>query len=146
MRRSPNPWPIGLREPNPAGVRETRAVAGMVGHSEEVGSGYANACGGRYLVISVALVRYGPVSEYAVARPERALTARRIISKPLATRVDLALDKAFVIMDRQRPYAGKVAPLAAECYCESLFSTRRIAGRGPCVEPAILRVEKSDSQ
>src|ERR1017187_960497 len=93
----------------------------------------------RYLVISVALVRYGPVSEYAVARPERALTARRIISKPLATRVDLALDKAFVIMDRQRPYAGKVAPLAAECYCESLFSTRRIAGRGPCVEPAALR-------
>jgi hypothetical protein len=24
MRRSPNPWPIGLREPNPAGARETR--------------------------------------------------------------------------------------------------------------------------
>ena len=56
MRRSPNPWPIGLREPNPAGVRETRAVAVMVGHSEEVGSGYANAGGERYLVISVALV------------------------------------------------------------------------------------------
>ena len=47
MRRSPNPWPIGLREPNPAGVRETRAVAVMVGHSEEVGSGYANAGGER---------------------------------------------------------------------------------------------------
>jgi hypothetical protein len=45
MRRSPNPWPIGLREPNPAGVRETRAVAVMVSHSEEVGSGYANAGG-----------------------------------------------------------------------------------------------------
>src|ERR1035437_3083298 len=29
----------------------------------------------RYLVISVALVAYGPVSESAVARPERALTA-----------------------------------------------------------------------
>jgi hypothetical protein len=56
MRRSPNPWPIGLQEPNPAGVRETRAVAVMVGHSEEVGSGYANAGGERYLVISVALV------------------------------------------------------------------------------------------
>ena len=55
MRRSPNPWPIGLREPNPAGVRETRAVAVMVGHSEEVGSGYANAGGERYLVISVAV-------------------------------------------------------------------------------------------
>ena len=54
MRRSPNPWPIGLREPNPAGVRETRAVAVMVGHSEEVGSGYANAGGERYLVISVS--------------------------------------------------------------------------------------------
>src|ERR1039457_3816300 len=56
MRRAPNPWPIGLREPNPAGVRETRAVAVMVGHSEEVGSGYGNAGGERYLVISVALV------------------------------------------------------------------------------------------
>src|ERR1017187_1660315 len=56
MRRSPNPWPIGLREPNPAGVLETRAVAVMIGHSEEVGSGYANAGGERYLVISVALV------------------------------------------------------------------------------------------
>ena len=33
----------------------------------------------------------GPVSEYVVARPERALTARRIISKPLATREDLWL-------------------------------------------------------
>ena len=54
MRRSPNPWPIGLREPNPAGVRETRAVAVMVGHSEEVGSGYASAGGERYLLISVA--------------------------------------------------------------------------------------------
>jgi hypothetical protein len=66
MRRSPNPWPIGLREPNPAGVRETRAVAVMVGHSEEVGSGYANAGGERYLVISVAAIGAPPLSEYAV--------------------------------------------------------------------------------
>src|SRR5450759_5247766 len=70
MRRSPNPWPIGLQEPNPAGVRETRAVAVMVGHSEEVGSGYANAGGERYLVISVAAIGAPPLSEYAVIRPE----------------------------------------------------------------------------
>src|ERR1019366_1492684 len=79
MRRSPNPWPIGLREPNPAGVRETRAVAVMVGHSEEVGSGYANAGGERYLVISVA-VRNGqggirrsgesPLYEKPTCRPQ----------------------------------------------------------------------------
>ena len=69
MRRSPNPWPIGLREPNPAGVRETRAVAVMVGHSEEVGSGYANAGGERYLVLSVALVAVRACFRDGMRRP-----------------------------------------------------------------------------
>ena len=43
MKRSPNPWHIGLREPNPAGARETLCCGSMVGHSEEVGFGYVNA-------------------------------------------------------------------------------------------------------
>ena len=82
MRRSPNPWPIGLREPNPAGVRETRAVAVMVGHSEEVGSGYANAGGERYLVISVAAQRCALFA----SRPST--VRRRKIGKRWATRLD----------------------------------------------------------
>jgi hypothetical protein len=43
MKRSPNPWHIGLRELNPAGARETLCCCSMVGHSEEVGFGYVNA-------------------------------------------------------------------------------------------------------
>jgi hypothetical protein len=37
-----------------------------------------------------------------------------IIGKRYATRVDLGFDKAFVIIDRQVPYGGNVAPLIAE--------------------------------
>ena len=87
MRRSPNPWPIGLREPNPAGVRETRAVAVMVGHSEEVGSGYANAGGERYLVISVAAQRCALFA----SRPST--VRRRMIGKRWATRRELLQPK-----------------------------------------------------
>jgi hypothetical protein len=51
---------------------------------------------------------------------------------------DLALDKAFVIIDRQDPRGGNVAPLTAECYSESRLSNRKTAGRKVCVEPAAL--------
>src|SRR5271157_573216 len=62
-----------------------------------------------------------------------------IPSRPFRFDSHQALDRAFVIIDRQDPYGGNVAPLTAECYSESRFSTRKIAGREPCVEPAAHR-------
>ena len=61
------------------------------------------------------------------------------IDQHYATRADLALDKAFVIIDRQDPFSGNVASLTAACYSESRLSTRIIAGCELCVEPAALR-------
>ena len=60
------------------------------------------------------------------------------ITTCMPTRVDLALDKAFVIIDRHDPYRGNVAPLTAECYSESRLSNRKTAGRKVCVEPVAL--------
>jgi hypothetical protein len=78
-----------------------------------------------------------PVSECAVIRAEHSKWAENI-GKRWGTRVDLALDKAFAIIDRPDPYRGNVAPLTAECYSESRLSTRKIAGRELCVEPPAL--------
>jgi hypothetical protein len=46
--------------------------------------------------------------------PPNAFAPGRNVGQHFATRVDLALDKAFVILDRQDPYRGNVAPLTAE--------------------------------